>query len=204
MKRTDIPDWEDIAFSYITLSEKDTATITGYGLGAKTYSWNRIMKASDFVATMEKQGVSINENTKNEICNSQWVFAFLETEWEGSDSGAIYQWENYTEVGKVGILRIKFSNPQGVYNLGVVGDLTDSDKAPSGTATPSIGDDDAKEFLEKIIAIALLILLLIVLTNIVFPILKPILKIALNGIWALLCIIFNILLFPLKVLLKEK
>lgn len=210
------PNGTDYTTVNLDIYDTDTVKHEGEGLFAKKYSWNRIMTGEKFVSNNEAQGGQMDETVKETVKNSEFVFAFTETKIEQSQSTSTSgdgisstttttTVVDSTEIAQVDILRLKFVSNGVTYNLGVVGDTTSSDgKADSIADGLEIDLSNLEVSFEKTMAIALLILLLIVLTNVIFPILKPILKIVFKGIRALLGIIFNILLFPLKVLLKEK
>ena len=72
-------DWKRTKF---TITDDQKIKYEGRGLFAREYKWDRIMKASNFVDNMEAQGISFTDSTKNTLNNSQFVFAFEETEFK--------------------------------------------------------------------------------------------------------------------------
>lgn len=139
----------------ITLSESDTVSYVGNGLFDKHYSWNRIMKASDFVNELDAQGVDWNRNEKEILENSQWVFSFVETNATQSttliaDDGlhSIYTVDHSgTSISKVDVIRIQFTSGKDSYNLGVVSNETSDDGKPGAIGSPN---DSLSEIWEQI------------------------------------------------------
>lgn len=169
------------------------------------YEYLRIQSVEDFV---KNEGTDItNEESKAAIKNQDWILRFAETTYVNFSSGDIlggtytYTYDD-TEITSIDSISMKYKYDGKIYNVGIIADIVTEDGILDGIVSEV--NEEEEPWWQKLVALLSFILLLIVLTNVVFPILKPILKIALNGIWALLCIIFNILLFPLKVLLKEK
>lgn len=129
----------------LDIYDTDIATNNGKGLFAKQYSWNRIMTAEAFVNTFESQDGEFTDSAKTALENSEFVFAFVETEFShfsssstsGSDTFPTTTWTTVvdsTEIAKVDILRLEFVTPQGTFNLGVVSDTTSGDNVPGGSA----------------------------------------------------------------------
>ena len=103
------------------------------------------------------------------ISQSQWVFAFCETE-----RGFIV--DNYTQiytsydVKDVLVLRIHFQDVKGdVYNLGVVSDVTSSADDPSGEAGGVKKNDD---WLLDMLAFLVLMIGLVFFFSVCFPIIS--------------------------------
>ncbi len=175
------PDDEDLKYSHsnvrenlkLTLSDEDTMSFSGSGLGARTYSWNRILPAEEFIATVEDQGGEFSETDKLKIESSQYVFSFLETSrsefFPPSNVGFTLEYE---EVYDVGLLRLHFMDVnQKVYDLGVVNNLTTPDSEASATLDPV--RDALEDFFDKfvkVIGIIVLIILLVVCLNFIGPI----------------------------------
>lgn len=157
----------------LTLSDTDVMSFSGNGLGARTYSWNRILPADDFIATVEDQGGEFSETTKLKIKSSQYVFSFLETSrsefFPPSNLGFTFEYE---EVYDVGLLRLHFMDVNHkVYDLGVVNSLTSPDNEASATLDPV--KDALETFFDKfvkVIGIIVLIILLVVCLNFIGPI----------------------------------
>jgi len=129
----------------VKLSEKDTASYDGGGWFSKRYTWNRISTGEDFLKNAEDQDINVSADCFTKLKESQWVFAFTETEYtyisepivdvgSGSSSiGSITGNAYYTDIADVTILRIHFIDDRGVeYNLGVVSDRTNPDNISDG------------------------------------------------------------------------
>ena len=123
---------------------------------------------------------------------------FAETDYvDGVVNG--YPVKEYSSVGKVSLLRLKFISSGTLYDLGVV------DNKQSGSLNPSgIYEENYNENFDKILAICLLILFVVVVTNVFFPLINPLVKILINGIFAIISICFNILTLPIRLLFKSK
>lgn len=167
----------------LTLTEKDTASYDGGGLFSKKYTWNRIMTSSDFIKNAENQKITISDDVKGKISNSQWVFAFAETEMtfiSGQTSSTTFS----KDIGDITILRIKFMQDGTTYNLGVVSDKVNPDNISDGNGGTKIDDlidDDLfgkiKELFKKIFLILAVVLLIVVVFTF-----TPIFKVILEGI----------------------
>ncbi len=150
----------------LTLKDSDTMTYKGNGLGAREYSWKRIMKSSDFVSTIEDKVGAFSESEKTKILSSQWVFTYKETSY-GKDLAT--KAEKYYDVYDVGLLRLHFQDISGKhYDLGVVNDLTNPDEIPSVVA--GLNFEEFWEMFVKIILSILFIVLLGFLLNFVTPV----------------------------------
>ena len=127
-----------------TITEDQKRKYEGDGLWAREYKWDRIMKAPDFLNNMESQGVAFSSSVKTTLNNSQFVFAFEETEYsstytpvyapDGKITSETYFSEG-TKVAQVDIIRLKFMVGETTYNLGVVGDVTSADDIPGGVGS---------------------------------------------------------------------
>ncbi len=194
----------------ITLYEKDTVTYQGDGLFAQEYKWNRILPSNDtaerkgFVSIMEEQGITFTETAREKTLQSQWTFAFAESEYTYQDSyykSDLISYQNWwqkkqSRAVNIGILRLHFVDDRGYeYNLGVVSDLTSSDGIIDG-----IGKEDLS-FIEdwlEIIALILGILIIAVLLAVCAPFITPILnvlwwliKMLVKGVWAIVSLPFK-------------
>lgn len=195
-------DWQT---KYVTITDKDKVTHEGKGLWGKTYNWNRIMSANDFVSNFESQDGTLNETTKDILLQSQWVFAFTETE-KTSIYGEGYYSHSDSEVADVDILRISFVDITGkYYNLGVVADKTTADKIADGWAS-GLDTDAMKDFFEKILMLVGIIALFAIL-GFCGPILGAILNILLSVLKLVFKGVITIISLPFKLigkLLKPK
>ncbi len=130
----------------VTLLDTQTQKYEGSGLWAKSYAWDRISTATDFIESMEAQGVSFSTAQKTEIKKSQWVFSFYESEYLRDSTVNLFI---YTQVKDVAVLRVHFMDVNNkVYNLAVVADKTSSSTFPAGTGNNAF-DEWFDEFLER-------------------------------------------------------
>ena len=196
--------------SYLVYGENPGIWETGVFL-KKEHMWERIQKTSDFINKNSGSGkgfllesfsnhnyIEFNTEAEKNISNCQWILFFAETKYvDGVVNG--YPLKEYSSVGKVSLLRLKFISSGTVYDLGVV------DNKQSGSSNPSgIYEENDSKIFDKILAICLLILLVVVVTNVFFPLIKPLVKILINGIFAIVSICFNILTLPIRLLFKSK
>ena len=184
------------------LSKNDVGTSNGIGLFAKQYTWNRIMKSSDFIKRFEDQGVQFSEDTKKTLQQSQYVFAFEETSleytsYESSNPDNPFGTTTYTTVidgtriAEVDIFRIKFVVDGKPYDLGVVSDTTTEDAIPGGVGSGL--DFSLPDIFKDIGGIIALIVIIIIILIFIKPIIG-IFKIIFDGIATL----FRIILAPFK------
>lgn len=175
----------------ITLTDVDEVTYDGGGLFAKEYTWNRIMSSEDFIKNAEEQKITISDEVKADILNSQWVFSFCETA-KTSDSffsGAIVHYECHKieayEIADVEILRIHFLNfDNKIYDLGVVSSKVSPDNVSDGYGGTKDIDDifvdlneflkNLKEFFGKILGILGLVLIGVLLAPLLIVIFKAV------------------------------
>lgn len=187
-------DWSDDI--KLTLSENDTASYNGEGLFSKNYTWNRIMTSKDFLENAENQKMIISDEAKENILNSQWVFAFAETEMNfisGTSSSTTYS----KDISKIAILRINFFNiDKKTYNLGVVSDRVNPDNISDGYGGNKDLDDllgESKDLFKKIIQILAIIVLIVVLY-----LFTPIIKVLFQGIIYILSLPFKLIKWIFK------
>lgn len=151
---------EDIV--YYELTDVDVGTFEGEGLLAKKYSWNRISTSTEFIENMENQDIEFTEECKTEVLNSQWVFAFAETEYTTTSYDGGYT-NKYYEITDTSILRLHFMDVNNrVYNLGVVADLVSADNVAGGLGS-GLDLDIFEEMFQKIMMLIGIIVLIVLL-----------------------------------------
>ena len=202
LKGEDEPEYGKFSSRTITLYDSDKVTYEGSGLFSKEYSWNRIMTAEKFIENFEGQGGVLNETSKDILQKSQWVFAFVETEYKknpANDSWGSY-WEYYTDVADVDILRVHFMDNTGkYYNLGVVGDKTTADNIPDGEAN-DLDFDSMFDWLKLILGLIGLLIILVLLWPFISPIISGVFKLIWKGVWLIIKGVFGIITLPLRLL----
>ena len=189
------------------LSHMETGSNSGDGVLGKKYTWQRILTTKEFNAQLsefENEGVSF---TKGGLENSQFVFQFLETDYNLLTSIGNTVSEG-TKVSNVGILRLHFVDKAGnQYNLGVVSDLVSDDGNPDF----EIGADDnienlLEDFWDKLLPLLGLIIFLLVVVFFFGPVMKVV-KIIFTVIKFILSLLFWVISLPFKLiswLLKPK
>ena len=207
---TAYPHGQEYITKEIDIYQTDVVKSKGKGLLAKTYSWNRIMTGIDFVTQYEDQGGVWAEQNKSIVENSQFVFAFCETDFASStfiEPGEdLFSTSTYTtivegtEIAKIDILRLKFVADGDVYNLGVVSDTVTSDGIAGGVAGGLDVDFDAS--FETIIALLGLLILVVLFGNVVFPILNPLFTALFKLIFNAGKMILKIFFYPFKLIFR--
>ena len=160
----------------VLLTDKDTVTYDGGGLWSKEYTWNRISKAEDFILNAQNQEINISEECKTKLAESQWVFAFVETE---KDMYASYGSTVYfqSDIDDVTILRIHFLDINNkIYDLGVVADRVNPDNNSDGYGGMQTPEDSLRQALIEIYTAMLIFVIVLLVIVLVPPILKWILR----------------------------
>lgn len=185
----------------------------GEGLFAKSYSWHRIMTANEFVENLEAQGGSWGSTTEETLRQSQFVFAFKETDvafksfiTQNDTTGQLVAEDNITEgteVAQIDILRLHFVSEGRTYNLGVVMDTTSADETPGGVADGlDFGEMDS--WWQKLVALILGGFLLLLLWPFIVPLIKGLIKLLFRGLGYILGAIFSILTIPIRLIFRRK
>ncbi len=122
---------------------KDTVSNDNNGLGGKKYIWDRIERAADFVARLEKQKIEISAEDKAEFLKYDYVLNFYETGYEVGENWAwalLTPWalpavnkSSGTRVENVTLLKMSFETAGKTYNLGVVDNKQTGSRKPTGT-----------------------------------------------------------------------
>lgn len=180
------PSYGEVIENQTNLKYEDFETVDA---GMRRYSFDRIQTTTEFVETEDREWIhkgiffnrvessQITEEGMQNINDKQWVLRFAETinlKTGGvSNYGTRQYKENYTIVGDVTILRMKFETDGVVYNLGVI------DNKKTGSGNP---DNEFKEVITLskfskivigVLALLLLPALLIILKSFFEIILLP-------------------------------
>lgn len=212
--------WIDVPCKLVGKS----TTLAGKGLFPKTYTFNEIMKAQDFISDAEDQGLDINDDTRSKLESSELVFVFATTDHSeliqrsfndtlGYETG-VTTTTGGSIIKEVTFLSLKFLSKGTVYNLGAVADITTADDNPGMTGSGSAIDDlfDNKsdgiwEQIKKVLAVVFLLLLLLVLFNLV-PILSPIIttvvKLVVQGFELVIGSLWHLISLPFKKSKRKK
>lgn len=150
------------------------------------------MSSEAFINNAEDQKINVPDEVKHNILNSQWVFAFCETETTVS-TGSGYTFTYGYDVADVTILRVHFLTKNGAYDLGVVSDRVNPDNKSDGFG--GIDTDYLEEWFSKLFMI-IGIILLIMLLSVSGPIISFVIKI----IIFVFKIIFKVVSLPFKLI----
>ena len=203
-------EYEDVPY---TVTSEQEVEYKGAGLRAKTYTWHRIMTGQDFVSNYEKQdGIPQDGVTKETLSNSQFVFAFTETDiamthfetWTDGTPSTLSSTTDIiegTQIAQVDILRLEFVVDGDTYNLGVVGDTTSGDDKADGFL---VGLEEDEDWWQKLVALIMGGFLLLLIWPFVSAIIMALLKVAIKGVFFIIARIFDIFLLPLKLLFRSK
>lgn len=199
----------------VTVSEKEEVEFipSGWFVDDIIYDWQRIETAEYFLNNVGDDIVLTDEvkNTFTEY-GFQWVLRFLETDYVSSPLANNYQ--KYTEVTNVSILRLSFVEDGRVYNLGAVGSVVSGDEVPGNDVAATIGkriEQKLNDLWEKILQLIAIVFLIWIVVKILMSVCGALIKIILGWIWELLKFVitwtFRIVFFPLWLLfggLKKK
>ena len=196
------------------ISSMETGSNKGNGFLGKKYTWQRILTTEEFntqLTEFKNEGVTFNNGG---LENSQFVFQFLETDYDMSASGINVTTE-FTKVTEVGILRLHFVDKAGnQYNLGAVSDLVSDDGNPdfevdAGDNIENLLEDFKKmlkDFWAKLLPLLGGIIALLIIIFFFGPILTVV-KIVFTVIKFILSLLFWVISLPFKLiswLLKPK
>ena len=205
---TTYPNGEEYIPASVKLTDGQTQTYQGEGLGAKTYTWKRIMTAQEFIKNFQGQGGVLVEGALDVIKESEYVFCFAETEnstyIDTMTSDGIppvtytTRSHTYTSVREVTVLTLHFMDVyEDVYNLGVVADITTADNLPDGSAS-GYDFDQYEEWWEKLVALICVIIGLMLFWNPLLSLLKVLLRAIWHGIKLLFKLLWGLLTFPFR------
>ena len=184
---------------YAYLKYTDKVEHSGGGLFAGTYKWDRIQTIDDFIKGENRENIyhgavldvktssKLTDEALTELKGKKWVLRFAETNYSlsgYSTTGSTF--ENYTLVGDVTILRLKFETDGITYNLGTIDNKQTGGKDPSNKTDIDVSLNDTGK---KLAALIMLILAIILLAPVLPYILKAIVWIVMlpiNGIAALI------------------
>ncbi len=129
-----------------TITVKDEGTYGG-GWFVDEKGFKRIVPVDEFLIN---DGSVFSEDTKSEILKHDWVCRFVETSVTET---------HYSEISNVSLLRFQFETSGVIYNLGVVDDLTTSDKIPEAKVDGTCAGISFNSILFLLSLIILLIIL---------------------------------------------
>lgn len=162
----------------------------GGGLFGSTYTWERIEKVEDFIAKEDRTktysgaildvtcGTKLTDEALEALKNKKWLLRFVESDYIAGGIPDKTIDENFTIVGDVTILRLKFETDGITYNLGTIDNKQTGSDTPSNESASDVDlSDELKELLAKLKELlaklkkGFQIVLLIVLLALLSPIL---------------------------------
>lgn len=172
----------------------DIASVSGNGLFAPSFTWNRIERATDFLNNCGSSkvysgavfdvsyGVKLTDEARSAIEKQDWVLRFAETQFfstsYSSEIGIGYSTLERTFVGEVTILRLKFVTEGVTYNLGVIDNKqTGSTKPVNSGGSYKIAFNPKTELLDNFLSIilgALFVVAIIWVITKVIPVLSSV------------------------------
>ena len=163
----------------------------------------RIQETSDFLkqdltysyfgSFEQHEKVDFKDEALLKLMQTKWVVSFAETLYSVSDLGSGKDF-NYTQIGNVKVMRLKFETDGQIYNLGVVSNKQTGSKDPAAVV-------EKEEWWQKIMMVLMLILLLVALMFI-WPIVSPVFRVIGIGIKNIFKILIWILMLPSKLFRK--
>lgn len=182
-----VTDYSDFFTDKVTLYDSDRVQQsggTGFLYRKDGYDYSRIQSSAEFLAKED-----VDSNVKSVIEKTQWVLRFFETDYEYKDNGhdGDIKW---TEISEVSILRLKFKNSKGVFNLGAVSDEVTGNHEPDNPnfdfwgwlcRALNIPEWAAKLIVYGIGALLILSPVLMIL-SFIFPVVGTVLKAIFKGI----------------------
>ena len=206
---------KDEKINYRTITDDiydyEYGEVVRQGPFGRDYSWKRIMTLEEFHDMVENNANEKIIFDEENINKSQFVFLFLETDydielgWYGSPG------ESGTCCEEVAILRLHFATPEGTYNLGVVSDIVSDDGEPdieidAGDNAQNNFEDWLKKLEENMGKLAEIIGILIAVVAVVAIIsaCPSVLLIVGKGFAALFGFIGSLITAPFRALSKSK
>ena len=192
------PNGEEFTEDTITLSSGESKEISGTGIFALKYKYKSIMSSKDFIENLEKQDYKFDENDREKILSSQWVFSYKTTSRVGASEGV---WYTYTKTEILAsVLRIHFMDVSGkIYDLGVVSDIIRSGSSPGGF------DEDLSDLVsefEKIFYKILALVGVIVIIILLFTAF-PVIKVVFSGFVFIIKMIWDLFTLPFRWIFKK-
>ena len=201
-------------YSHIDFRDKSEVAVGSSGLIGNNqyinYVWDRVQSVSEFLDSVNVENTysiglfdvnivsKITSEGLSNIEDKQWVLSFVDTDYTlevlPTGGGGI---ENYTIVGDVSILRLKFKSDGLVYDLGVVDNKQSGSFVPDNTVTVNTY---LSPWIKKLLSLVLLVLLVVLIT----PLLPTIFKIIITILSYILKIILFIIKLPITIIKKIK
>ena len=162
----------------------------------KTYVLKRILKTSDFISDTEDHTNSfLSSEDASNLSKSDFVIRFLESECNITSLSSGFR-KSTTYISNVTLLRLHFLSFGKVYNLGVVADIVSDDGYPDYVVKYGDAFKDGFNWVNFFLFIICILLVLNFIKDPSMALTKFISK----GIWAIITLLFQILLLPFRLL----
>ena len=208
-------------YSYLKYTDKEI--IQSGLLWLNKFSWNTIQTVTEFKENISDSVYSsgsfdntdeeeITETLNDTLENMTHVLRFATTKYlSGTAHNGLTtdSYENYTKIGDVAILRLKFETGGSLFEYAAVDDKTSGSKDPVIT----VGSGSSSGFIDDIIAFfknafIIIIIVIVVILFIAFsPVITPVLAVIVNGLVFLVKKIINILFWlitlPIKIFKRD-
>ena len=191
----------DIIDNYAYLKYTDCVDLyVAHGFKGHSYSFERIQTVNEFFETEQTENIFcvglfnvntktvITDEAKSELNNMQYVLRFVETEFKDQNTTYTYTKE-WTTVGSVTILRLKFETDGAVYSIGVIDNKTTEAPDPVNKTITEI-TSNIPDWLKPI----LYAILVVILIGIAIPFLPYII----HGLGVVLKYLFLAIWYVLK------
>lgn len=181
------------------------------------YSFERIQSVDDFIVGENRSNIfnnpvfnttvqtKITDEGLQDLQSMKWILRFTETDYEYDNQldevvitpGEFGGYENYTIVGDVTILRLKFETDGVVYNCGVIDNKQTGDGIPDNETMINMEPSD-------MFKIILLLFLIVILVSILGPFLPTIISFVLWVIKTVFKVAWWIISLPFNVFKKRE
>lgn len=201
---------------HLTYNDVGGGTIGKY----RKYEWYRIQTMEEFMLSEDNEYIyncgvfNIKEQDKltaegrKDLQGKNWVLRFVETDYKYTKdfvAGYTTTRQNWTIVGNVTILRLKFDCNGQIYNLGVVDGKHTGDGIPDNEHTVSIEPNTSLfSGIKKVFKIIAYCLLGVLAFIILAPILPYIIKAILLVIKYVLLVVWWVITLPFKLFRRNK
>ena len=162
---------------YRNLLSSDHVSYKGKGWFAKRYEYDRIEKASDFIANE-----SLEPMFEERLQGMQYVLRYAETEFTavnntGGSTGSTISFSSGTKMKDTAVLALTFETDEQIHNVGVVGDMRTEDPDPGNTDTNDynfdITDPDVFPVWARVLVVFIVIIVILILIAVFAPQVLP-------------------------------
>lgn len=186
-------DSDEISFAeakdeYVNLKYTDSVEHSK-GWFSKTYKWDRIQTVDDFIAGENRKTIyegaiidvgtdsAISDDALSELKGKKWVLRFAETSYLYNHPAPFTDSYQFTLVGDVTILRLKFETDGVAYNLGVIDNKQTGSNEPINDTDITVDvNPEIKESLNRNFKWLLILLCIVIAIIALAPLLPYLIK----------------------------